>query len=140
MKKIVLFLIIVFSVCICNAQNYLSGYPSYDVKGIYELNANGNYTFNGKRYSEYKVTSNDPIDTSLGRKIAPKTYNIVDPEGDDLDLILVFDSEPPYYVANSYGVLWFHTGYVEKPQGVKGLEQCPDRYYVSFRKWYYIND
>lgn len=112
MKKILSFLLLVFSICICNAQNYLSGYPSYEIKGIYELNTNGKNSCNSKRYREYKISSNDPIDCSLGRKLAPKTYQIVDPEGDDLDLIIVFDSEPPFYIANSYGVVWFHTGYV----------------------------
>ncbi len=140
MKQFVLFFLFNISIIVCNAQSSLSGYSSYNVKGIYELNYNGNFSFNGKRYREYKITINEQIDCSLGKKIAPKVYQIVDPEGDDLDLILVFEDEPPYYVANSYGVIWYHTGYVEKLQGVKGLEQYPDRYYISFRKWYYIDD
>lgn len=136
MKKITLFIITIILTMCASAQSYVN-YPSYYIDGIYELSPYGEYSFNGRRYKKFKLPINEGIDCNLGKKLASKIYQVVDPEGDDLDIIIVFRDEPPSRVANSDGIICYTIGSVSAPDGY--VTDNPT-YTFSFIKWYWWRD
>lgn len=139
MKQLLLLITLMILPFTIYAEEY-HHWPSYYVQGIYEVSPYGDFQFNGKRYKKISLPPNQAIDTAIGKKLASKIYQVVDPEGDDLDIIVIFRDEPPCYITNHYGVICYTVGTVEKPKGVKGLEQYPDTYTTTFTKWYMCRD
>lgn len=138
MKRLALILTLIFPL-FAFASDYVY-WPSFYVEGVYELSPVGNYMFKGRHYKKINLPANEPIDTPIGEKLASKVYQVVDPEGDDLGVIVVFKEEPYYDITNHNGVVCYTIATVEKPKGIKGLEQYPDTYTTTFIKWYMDTD